>query len=166
MWIFCCLYCVSLQHSFCYILRFYLLSKCKVIGHVQLLLLLCIILILECIPGISTHNQHLHSEFIYIIHHKICTWFRLSVLPSANSFRDYWSHISPSMSMIVCNRPLAPILRQRWCSLVYDVYCLARWLLFKGSKYLEHILELNIYWTIQILNDKIEQRITEQIALN
>jgi hypothetical protein len=22
----------------------------------------------------------------------------------------------------VCNRPLAPILRQRWCSLMYDVY--------------------------------------------
>jgi hypothetical protein len=39
-----------------------------------------------------------------------------------------------------CIRPLAPILRQRWCSLMYDVNWLARWQLFlRGSKYLEHI---------------------------
>ncbi len=33
------------------------------------------------------------------------------------------------------NRPLAPILRQRWCSLLYDVYWLAWWwLMFNGIK--------------------------------
>ncbi len=33
------------------------------------------------------------------------------------------------------NRPLALILRQRRCSLMYDVYWLACWLLLWGSKY-------------------------------
>jgi hypothetical protein len=45
------------------------------------------------------------------------------------------------------NRPLTPILRQRQCSLMYDVYWLAWWMLLWGSKYLEYIpeSELNIY---------------------
>ncbi len=44
------------------------------------------------------------------------------------------------------NRPLASILRQRQCSLMYDVYWLAWWLLLWGTKYLEYIPEeeLNI----------------------
>ncbi len=44
------------------------------------------------------------------------------------------------------NRPLTPVLRQRRCSLMYDVYWLTWWLLLWGSKYLEYIpeSELNI----------------------
>ncbi len=64
-----------------------------------------------------------------------------------------------------CNRPIAHLLRQRWCSLIYDVYWLARWQLFLwGSKYLEHIpgSGLNIFRIIWILNNTVEQRITEQ----
>ncbi len=34
--------------------------------------------------------------------------------------REYWFRIS--LYVIDRNRPLAPILRQRWCSLMYDVY--------------------------------------------
>jgi hypothetical protein len=52
------------------------------------------------------------------------------VSPSANTTGDYWSHTP--FYVYDCNRPLAPILRQRWCSLAYDVYWLARWLLFLG----------------------------------
>jgi hypothetical protein len=54
------------------------------------------------------------------------------------------------------------------CLVVYDFNWFARWLLFRGSKYLKHITEskLNIYWIIWILNKKIEQQITERIGLN
>ncbi len=64
------------------------------------------------------------------------------------------------------NKPLAPILRQRQYSLMYDVYWLAWWLLLSGSKYLENILEseLNITGWIWILNNKIE--LNKQISLN
>ncbi len=69
--------------------------------------------------------------------------------------------IGPVYSQFVYdrNRPLAPILGLRRCSLMYDVYWLARWLLILwGSKYLEHILgsELNIFWVTWILNNKVE----------
>jgi hypothetical protein len=59
------------------------------------------------------------------------------------------------------NRPLAPILRQRWRSLLYDVYWLAgRWCLV-GSKYLEYNpgSELNIYWWTWKLNNGIKSNI-------
>jgi hypothetical protein len=43
-----------------------------------------------------------------------------NVLPSANLVLENISFVYP-FYVYDCNRPLAPILRQRWC-LVYDVY--------------------------------------------
>ncbi len=48
----------------------------------------------------------------------------LTVLPSASLILDNIGFIYP-FYVYDCNRPLAPILRQRWCSLMYDVYWLA-----------------------------------------
>jgi hypothetical protein len=47
---------------------------------------------------------------------------------------------------------------QRWCSLLYDVYWLARWWCATGSKYLEYNpgSELNIYWWTWKLKNEIE----------
>jgi hypothetical protein len=48
-----------------------------------------------------------------------------SVLPSANLVLEIICFAYP-FYVNDCNRPLAPILRQRRCSLIYDVYRLAR----------------------------------------
>jgi hypothetical protein len=44
-----------------------------------------------------------------------------SVLPSANLVLEIICFAYP-FYVNDCNRPLAPILRQRRCSLIYDVY--------------------------------------------
>ncbi len=76
------------------------------------------------------------------------------VLPSANPVLENISSVYP-FYVYDGNRPLAPILRQRRCSLLYDVYWIAWWWCLTGSKYLEYNpgSELNIYW----LNMKTEQ---------
>jgi hypothetical protein len=69
--------------------------------------------------------------------------FDLSASQTANLIGDYWFRIS-----LLCldgNRPHAPIPRQRQCSLKYDVYWLAWWLLLWGSKYLEYIPESELW---------------------
>jgi hypothetical protein len=57
------------------------------------------ILILEMYSGyLASCKQQLHSESINIIHHKICTWFRHSmVFSKAHSCKSgYTEKMSPS----------------------------------------------------------------------
>ncbi len=86
---------------------------------------------------------------------------------STNSIGEYWSCISPSMSMIVMGHWLL-YKDITWCCLVYDVYRLPMivvyrdrntWNTFPGS-------ELNIYRIIRILNSRIKHWITEMDSNN
>jgi hypothetical protein len=49
----------------------------------------------------------------------------VTVLPSANLVLENIGFVYP-FYVYDCNRPLAPMLRQKRCSLMYDVYRLAR----------------------------------------
>ncbi len=69
---------------------------------------------------------------------KLCNLGRILFvvdLPSANPVWRILVLYIPSMYMMVLRMPLASILRQRRCSLLYDVYWLAWcWLMFNGIK--------------------------------
>ncbi len=76
-----------------------------------------------------------NAEWILCLH-SICflcwvgnRYFEAFVLPSANPFGDIGS-VYPTISIMVIG-PWVPILRKRWCGLIY-VYCLPRWLLICG----------------------------------
>jgi hypothetical protein len=57
----------------------------------------------------------IRSTVLGVITQRICLTLCL-----LNRLGEYWFHIS--RYVYDCNRPLAPIIRQRQCSLMYDVY--------------------------------------------
>ncbi len=80
--------------------------------------------------------------------------------------------------MIVLNRPLTPILRQSRCTLMYDVYWLARWWCWTvtESKYLEYnpgsklnilLVKMNNESQIE-QNDRMKQwtKVEQRIIIN
>jgi hypothetical protein len=110
-------YCCSIYYYFCSTQLFVFVPFCSIFVHliiwfdskfnVHCLLEKYLYLILDCIPGIS-----IPSSIITVSPSaKIATW-RYSI--------DF---VYPVMSMVVIG-PLLPILRQRWWSLLYDVYWL------------------------------------------
>ncbi len=58
----------------------------------------------------------------------------VNVLPSANLVLENIGFVYPFYAY-EGNRPLAPVLRQRQCSLLYNVYWLARWWCSTGTGY-------------------------------
>ncbi len=79
----------------------------------------------------------------------------ISVLPSANLVLENIGFVYP-FYVYDGNRPLASILRQRRCSLRYDVYWLARWWCSTGNRIKIPGIQSRIGIEYLLVNNEIE----------
>jgi hypothetical protein len=94
-----------------------------------------------------------NCHFLLVLYAAVLIYLCMQCLALFNPKR-----INPS-NVCDCNRLLLPILRRKLDQALCDVYWLAGWLLYWGSKYLEHISSSRTKMTLSslILNNRMKQ---------